>query len=104
MNIQGETIVWENKKGYSISVGERFVNPETDEEEWDNHFIPVSFKKGVKVNHGDRIDVKDGFITFFRTREGEGVTKLVILDFEPIEDEDEKDTKKSKSKSSKRRR
>ena len=107
MNISGEARILKDDRGvYKTTLATKVID-ETGEEEKIFMKINVGFKKGVEVKNKTKINIKDGFLTFFRipteeTRE-DGTTinkdflKIVILDFEIVEDGiDEVMTSKSK--------
>lgn len=67
-----------------------FLSNKVEDDKWDNFPIGVGFRKGVEVDDGTKIKVKDGFMTFYRKdpvegeERGQGVVKLMILDYEVV--------------------
>ena len=97
MNISGEARILKDDRGiYKTTLVSTDTNKETGEEEKIFMKINVGFKKGIEVKNKTKINITNGFITFFRIDTGEvredGKTdykyfpKLVIMDFELIED------------------
>ena len=97
MNISGEARILKDDRGvYKTTLVNTDTNKETGEEEKIFMKINVGFKKGFEVKNKTKINITNGFITFFRidTREvkEDGKTdykyfpKLVIMDFEIVED------------------
>lgn len=80
MKISGETMIFKNDKGfYSTSVKNKLLDGT-----YENMYIPVNFKKGIEVHNKTKINVSDGFISFYKTKEGLPKIKLVVTDFEEI--------------------
>ena len=97
MNISGEARILKDDRGvYKTTLVSTDSNKETGEEEKIFMKINVGFKKGVEVKNKTKINITNGFITFFRIDTGEVredgkpdykyFPKLVIMDFEVIED------------------
>ena len=84
MDVTGKIKVFakqiETKNGiftaYSGSIGSK-----NQDGEWDNAYIPIRFRKGVTVEDGTTIDVKNGFLTV-QTREDYNRPMLMVMDFE----------------------
>lgn len=97
MNIIGEMRILKDDRGvYKTALVNTENNNETGEEEKIFMRINVGFKKGVEVKHKTKINVKEGFMTFFRiptgnthengTPEYRYFPKLVVLDFDVVEE------------------
>ncbi len=100
MNISGEARILKDDRGiYKTTLVSTDTNKETGEEEKIFMKINVGFKKGVEVKNKTKINITDGFITFFRIETGEVdedgnlkqpiykyFPKLVIMDFEVLEE------------------
>jgi len=97
MNITGETRILKDDKGvYKTTLVSKELNAETNEEETIFMKVHVGFRKGVEVKNKTKINIKDGFISFFRVATGNtydnGVPeykyypKLVVMSFETIEE------------------
>ena len=77
LRITGENYVWKNEKGnYSMSVSNKLMDGS-----WENASIPVQFKKGVELENKTKINITEGFLSFFKTQEGKPVFKIVVLEF-----------------------
>ncbi len=100
MNISGEARILKDDRGvYKTTLVSTDINKETGEEEKIFMKINVGFKKGFEIKNKTKINITDGFITFFRIETGEVdedgnlkrpiykyFPKLVIMDFEIIEE------------------
>lgn len=97
MNILGETRILKDDRGvYKTTLVTTETNRETGEDETVFMKINVGFRKGVEVKHKTKINVKDGFVTFFRINTGEVYDdgnpiykyypKFVVMDFDVVEE------------------
>lgn len=97
MNVTGEARILKDDRGvYKTTLVTTETNKETQEEEKAFMKINVGFKKDVEVKNKTKINIKDGFLTFFRIATGETYDngkpiynyfpKLVIMDFDVIEE------------------
>lgn len=78
MKVLGKTRIFKDeyngRTNYKTSISNKNA-----EGKYENMYISVQFKKGMETE-GD-IDVKDGFLSFYKTKEGLPKLKLVILDY-----------------------
>lgn len=78
MQIRGETMIFANEKGgYSTTISNK-----NQDGTYDNMYIAVNFKKDVMVENKTKIDITNGFLSFYKTREGLPKLKIVVMDFE----------------------
>lgn len=96
MNISGQVTIFKNDKGiYKLSITNKELQ-ENGEEKTIYMQINVGFRKGVEVKNKTKIDIKDGFLTFFKIDSGEltedgkpiyrKFPKAMIMDFDVIEE------------------
>ena len=77
MKVTGETMIFRNDKGYSTTISNR-----TEDGSYENMFISVNFKKGIEIENKTKINITDGFLSFYKTKDGLPKIKLVVMDFE----------------------
>lgn len=78
MQIRGETMIFANEKGgYSTTISNK-----NQDGTYDNMYIAVNFKKGITLENKTKIDITNGFLSFYKTREGLPKLKIVVMDFE----------------------
>lgn len=82
MKIIGETMIFRNDIGYSTSISRK-----KEDGTYENMFIPVSFRKGVEVQNKTKINIIDGFMSFYKNKNGLAIPKFVIMDFETNKEE-----------------
>lgn len=81
MNITGQTMIFRNDKGYSTTISNK-----KEDGTYENMFISVNFKKGIEVENKTKINIVNGFLTFYTNNAGNKIPKLVITDFEGQEE------------------
>ena len=96
MNISGEARILKDDRGVYKTTLATKVFDENEEEKTIFTKVNVGFKKGVDLKNKTKINIKDGFLTFFRistnkiredgTPINKDFLKIVILDFEVIEE------------------
>ena len=71
-------MIFTNEKGgYSTTISNK-----NQDGTYDNMYIAVNFKKDVMVENKTKIDITNGFLSFYKTREGLPKLKIVVMDFE----------------------
>ena len=96
MNISGEARILKDDRGvYKTTLATKVID-ENGEEKTIFTKVNVGFKKGVELKNKTKINITDGFLTFFRiptneTKEdgtiiNKDFLKIVILDFEVLEE------------------
>lgn len=88
------TILKDDKNRYRIGISNKEIKD--GEEQTIFMRVTVGFKKGIEVKNKTKIDIKNGFLTFFRietgnlkedgTPERKDFPKIMIMDFDIIED------------------
>jgi len=77
MNITGKTMIFKSEYGYSTAISNK-----NQEGQYDKMYVSVQLPKGVELENKTMIEIQNGFITFYKTKEGLPKLKLVIMDFE----------------------
>lgn len=77
MKITGETMIFKNDKGYSTSVSNK-----KEDGSYENMFISINFRKGVEVENKTKINITNGFLSFYKTKDGLAKPKIVVMEFE----------------------
>lgn len=80
MNVTGKTKIFKNDRGYSTSIGTK-----KEDGTYDNMYLGVTFKKGLgEVENGTEINITDGFLTFWKDKNGLAHPKVVIMGYQEI--------------------
>ena len=82
--ITGETFVnvFENEYGkrYSISLSKKNTDGT-----WENGYINAQFKKGVNITESTKINIKNAWLSFYKTKDNKYVPYVFVNDFEEIQ-------------------
>lgn len=82
LKITGETIIFKNDKGnYTTSISNKLMDGT-----WQNAPILVQFKKGTELENKTKINITNGFMTFFKGQDDKPVFKIVVLEFTQVGD------------------
>jgi hypothetical protein len=81
IEITGETMIfakeWNDKILYSTTVGKK-VNGE-----WENAYINVNFRNGVKVEHKTKINIKQAWLSFYK-KDDKATFYIFVNDFDTV--------------------
>lgn len=85
MQVRGETLLFKNDFGFSTSISNK--NPDGT---YENMAISVQFRKGdmdaQRIPNKTKINIKNGFLTFYKSTNGMPKIKVVVLDYEVLGD------------------
>lgn len=79
-----QNILFKNEKISLLGISKKDT---TKEKGYDYGVIPVSFKKGEieKLKNKDLLKINDYFYTFYKNKNNHTVIKIVILDYQVID-------------------
>lgn len=80
IKISGNIYVFKNDYGYTTSISNK-----KEDGTYENMSIQVNFRKGVEIENKTKINITDGFLSFYKTKNDEKRLKLVVMDFETDE-------------------
>lgn len=84
-------MIFKNEKDGRISYSTTIANKKEDGS-YDNASIQVQFRKGVEVENKSKINVTNGFLSFYRKQDNTPVFKFIVMDFETEGDAKEPET------------
>lgn len=77
MKITGKAMIFKNDYGnYSTSISNK-----KEDDTYESMYVPVTFKKGVNIPNKTKIDILDGFLSFYVKKDNTKQIKLVIMEF-----------------------
>ena len=80
LKVTGEIFIFKNDKGaYSTSISNK-----KEDGSYENMRISVNFRKGTELENKTKINVTNGFLSFWKNNQGHPQLILVILDFENL--------------------
>ena len=81
MNITGNALIfrkeYEGKNIYSTNISNKDVNGN-----YTNMYITVQLPKDTELENKTKINITNGFLTFYKTKEGLPKPKIVVMQFE----------------------
>ena len=84
LHIKGEGTVFRDDKWgyplYSLKLSNQFDGV------WENKYINISLPKGQDVANKTKIIINDGFFTFFKTKTGDRIDKIIITSYDIAEE------------------
>ena len=84
MNINGKCMIFSSEKGYSTSISNK-----NQDGQYERMYLTVQLPKEDTVENKTQIDVKEGFLSFYKTKEGLPRLKLVVMKYEIEKKEEE---------------
>lgn len=84
MNIQGKCMIFSSEKGYSTSISKK-----NQDGQYERMYLTVQLPKEDILENKTQIDVKEGFLSFYKTKEGLPRLKLVVMKYEIEKKEEE---------------
>lgn len=76
--------VYKGKYGYSCSISNK-----QQDGDYDNMFIQLQLPKGIEPVDRTIIEITRGFLSFYRTKDGKQVPKIVVLEIKQDEPKQE---------------
>lgn len=77
MNISGQTIIFKNEYGYSTSISKKNENGT-----YEHMSVAIQLPKGTELENKTKINITNGFLTFYKTKGGLPKPKIVVMQFE----------------------
>lgn len=77
---------FENRIAYSTRINRKMKNGS-----YDSAFIPVQFKQNEDIKDRTKLVIKEGWITFFKTKEGKTIFYIFINKYNIVEDKEKED-------------
>lgn len=78
MNISGNTMIFKGEYGYSTAISKK-----NDDGTYDKMYLSIQLPKGTELENKTKINITNGFLTFYQTKEGLPKPKIVVMQFEP---------------------
>lgn len=86
MNITGKTMIfkreYEGKSFYSTNISNKDINGE-----YTNMYISVQLPKNIELENKTVIEITNGFLSFFKTKDGLSKIKIVVMEFTTNEEQ-----------------
>ena len=76
MNIEGKTIIFKNEYGYTTSVSKK-----NQDGSYDKMYLSIQLPKGTEVENKTIIDIQEGFLSFYKDKNGIAKPKIVVMKY-----------------------
>lgn len=76
LQVTGQLTIFKGQYGYSTSIAKKNQN-----DEYEYMRLDVSLPKGAQLENKTKINVTNGFLSFYTTKEGLPKVKVVILNY-----------------------
>lgn len=83
MNITGKTMIFKSEYGYSTTISKK-----NQDEKYERMYVSVQLPKNIELENKTVIEITNGFLSFFKTKDGLSKIKIVVMEF--ITDEEQK--------------
>ena len=84
MQISGKTKIFKGKYGYSCSISNK-----NQDGSYSNMFMQLQLPKGIELEDKSIIEITKGFISFYSTKDGNKIPKVVALEIKQNEPKQE---------------
>lgn len=77
LNINGKVIIYKNTYGYSTAISKK-----NEDGTYDKMYLSIQLPKGTELENKTKINITNGFLAFYKTKEGLPKPKIVVMQFE----------------------
>ena len=86
MDIKGKTMVFKNDYGYSIAISNK-----NQEGKYEKMYLSIQLPKNTELENQTIIDIKKGFLSFYKTKNGLAKLKVIVLEYDLDKKNNEED-------------
>lgn len=82
LNINGKVIIYKNDYGYSTTISKK-----NQDGEYERMYVSVQLPKNIELKNKTVIEITNGFLSFFKTKDGLSKIKIVVMEFTTDEEQ-----------------
>lgn len=82
MNITGKTMIFKSQYGYSTTISKK-----NQDGEYERMYVSVQLPKNIELENKTVINITDGFLSFYNTKDGLPKIKIVVMEFTTDEEQ-----------------
>lgn len=82
MNITGKTIIFRSQYGYSTTISKK-----NQDGEYERMYVSVQLPKNIELENKTVIEITNGFLSFYNTKDGLPKIKIVVMEFTTDEEQ-----------------
>lgn len=80
MEVAGKTMIFKNDYGYSTTISSK-----KQDGTYEKMYVTIQLPKGVELENKTMILILDGFLSFYKTKDGLSKIKIVVQKYEIAE-------------------
>lgn len=82
MNITGKTMIFKNQYGYSTTISKK-----NQDGEYERMYVSVQLPKNIELENKTVIEITNGFLSFYNTKDELPKIKIVVMEFTTDEEQ-----------------
>jgi hypothetical protein len=82
MNITGKTMIFKSQYGYSTTISKK-----NQDGEYERMYVSVQLPKNIELENKTVIEITNGFLSFYNTKDGLPKIKIIIREFTTDEEQ-----------------
>lgn len=82
LNINGKVIIYKNDYGYSTAISNK-----KQDGTYERMYVSVQLPKNIELENKTVIEITNGFLSFFKTKDGLSKIKIVVMEFTTDEEQ-----------------
>ena len=82
LNINGKVMVFKNQYGYSTTISKK-----NQDGEYTNMYVSIQLPKNIELENKTVIEITNGFLSFYNTKDGLPKIKIVVMEFTTDEEQ-----------------
>lgn len=75
--LTGDFMIFKGEYGYSTAISKK-----NEDGTYDKMYLSIQLPKGTELENKTKINITNGFLTFYKTKEGLPKPKIVVMQFE----------------------
>ena len=76
LNINGKVMIFKSQYGYSTTISNK-----KQDGEYERMYVSVQLPKNIELENKTVIEITNGFLSFFKTKDGLSKIKIVVMEF-----------------------
>lgn len=82
MNITGKTMIFKSQYGYSTTISKK-----NQDGEYERMYVSVQLPKNIELENKTVIEITNGFLSFYNSKDGLPKIKIVVREFTTDEEQ-----------------
>ena len=82
LNINGKVIIYKNDYGYSTAISNK-----KQDGTYERMYVSLQLPKNIELENRTVIEITNGFLSFFKTKDGLSKIKIIVMEFTTDEEQ-----------------